>query len=350
MKIAQVAPLLESVPPRFYGGTERVVSYLTEELVKQGHEVTLFASGDSITSAKLQPVVDKAIRLNPNHPDPTAYHILMLEELSKCACEFDIIHYHIDVIHFLMSRNLLTPHITTMHGRLDIPDLQTIFKSFTDIPLISISDNQRLPLPYVNWLATVYNGVPMENYTFQKHPGSYLAFLGRISPEKGIEQAIEIAITSGMKLKIAAKIDDSDEQYYQTTIKPLLKHPLVEYIGEINEHEKDDFLGNAYAVLFPIQWPEPFGLVMIESMACGTPVIAFKRGSVPEVMVHGETGFIVNSVAQAIDAIEQIDTISRECCRHVFENRFSSKQMANGYLKAYQQAIDETMIQPAIAI
>jgi len=350
MRIAQVAPLLESVPPQFYGGTERVVSYLTEELVQQGHDVTLYASGDSHTSAKLHSVVKKAIRLDPNHPDPTAYHIMMLEQISRYSNEFDIIHYHIGVIHFLMSRNLLTPHVTTMHGRLDLPDLQTIFQSFTDIPLISISDNQRLPLSRANWQATVYNGIPMENYTFQKHAGQYLAFLGRISPEKGIEQAIEIAIASGMPLKIAAKIDNSDVDYYQSTIKPLLAHPLIEFIGEINEQQKDAFLGSAYAVLFPIQWPEPFGLVMIESMACGTPVIAFKRGSVPEVMVHGETGFIVNSIDQAIEAIEQIESISRECCRYIFEKRFSSREMANGYLKVYQHAIDKTTIQPAIAV
>jgi len=350
MKIAQVAPLLESVPPRLYGGTERVVSYLTEELVKQGHEVTLFASGDSLTTAKLHSVVSQAIRLDPNNPDPTAFHILMLEELSRCSPEFDIIHYHIDVIHFLMSRNLLTPHITTMHGRLDLPDLKTIFKSFTDIPLVSISNNQRLPLPQVNWQATVYNGIPMENYTFQKHPGKYLAFLGRISPEKGIEQAIEIAIASGMPLRIAAKIDPNDQHFYETKVKPLLTHPLIDYIGEINEQEKDAFLGNAYAVLFPIQWPEPFGLVMIESMACGTPVIAFNKGSVSEVMVHGETGFIVNTIEQAIESIEQIESICRECCRYIFETRFSSKEMANGYLKVYQQAIDNQIIQPAIAV
>lgn len=350
MKIAQVAPLLESVPPRLYGGTERVVSYLTEELVQQGHDVTLFASGDSTTSAKLHSVIKKAIRLDPNHPDPTSFHILMLEELSQISNEFDIIHYHIDVIHFLMSRNLLTPHVTTLHGRLDIPDLKTIFNSFTDIPLVSISNNQRLPLPLVNWQATVYNGIPMENYTFRKQAGNYLAFLGRISPEKGIEQAIEIAITSGMPLRIAAKIDQSDEQYYQSTIKPLLAHPLIDYIGEINELEKDVFLGNAYAVLFPIQWPEPFGLVMIEAMACGTPVIAFKNGSVPEVMVHGETGFIVNSITQAVESIELIETISRECCRRIFENRFSSKEMAKGYLKVYQHAIDSSFVQPAIAV
>ncbi|MFV1983491.1 MAG: glycosyltransferase family 4 protein [Thiohalomonadales bacterium] len=350
MKIAQVAPLLESVPPRLYGGTERVVSYLTEELVQQGHDVTLFASGDSITSAKLKSVVNKAIRLNPSHLDPTAFHILMLEELSRISNEFDIIHYHIDVIHFLMSRNLLTPHITTMHGRLDLPDLKSIFRSFTDIPLVSISDNQRLPLPLVNWQATVYNGVPMENYKFQKHPGNYLAFLGRISPEKGIEQAINIAIASGMHLCIAAKIDANDEEYYNSIIKPHLTHPLIEFIGEINELEKDEFLGNAFAVLFPIQWPEPFGLVMIESMACGTPVIAFKKGSVPEIMIHGETGFIVNTIEQAVEAVEQIETISRECCRYIFEKRFSSKEMANSYLEVYQQTINKTLIQPSIAV
>ena len=346
MKIAQVAPLHESVPPKLYGGTERVVSYLTEELVKQGHDVTLFASGDSITSANLIPVVDQALRLT-RADDSFAYHILLLEELSKRSHEYDIIHFHIDYMHFPLSRQLNIPQLTTLHGRLDIPSLQDIYLEFNDMPVVSISNHQRRPLPFANWLATVYNGVPEETYTFQPNPGTYLALLGRISPEKGIERAIEIAIRVGMELKIAAKIDKVDTDYFNDRIKPLLEHPLIEYVGEINEAEKNDFLGNAYAMLFPIDWPEPFGLVMIEAMACGTPTIAYHRGSVTEVMSHGETGFIVNSIEEAANSVEKIETISRQCCRHMFETRFSARRMAQDYLKAYSLLI-ETSIKPRL--
>jgi len=349
MRIAQVAPLLESVPPRYYGGTERVVSYLTEELVKQGHEVTLFASGDSKTSAELIPIVDKALRLNKFQSDPLAHHIILLNQLNMMSQEFDFIHFHIDLLHFAQHQFMLTPSLTTMHGRLDLPHLSTIFKEFKDIPLVSISNSQRIPLPKANWHATVYNGVPEETYTYRPQAGEYLAFLGRISPEKGIERAIEIALRVGMKLNIAAKVDKVDEEYYCEVIKPLLKNPLIDYIGEINEHEKDGFLGNAYATLFPIDWPEPFGLVMIESMACGTPVIAFNRGSVSEVMLHGETGFIVTDINGAIEAVEKIDTISRQCCRYIFEQRFSATQMAKGYLKAYE-SLREQEFQTPVAV
>ena len=338
MKIAQVAPLYESVPPKLYGGTERVVSYLTEELVKQGHDVTLFASGDSRTQAELVSVVKAALRLG-KVDDPLAYYVLLMGEIAKRSYEFDIIHYHIDFMHFPFSRILDTPHITTLHGRLDIPILQPIYRDFPDMPVVSISNHQRTPLPYANWAGTVYNGVPAETYTFQTSPGNYLACLGRISPEKGIEQAIEIAIRSGMPLKIAAKIDKVDEGYFRNNIKPLLNHPLIEYIGEINEREKNDFLGKAYALLFPINWPEPFGLVMIEAMACGTPVVAFRRGSVPEVMHHGETGFIVDTVKEAIEAVEKIPTVSRYCCRYIFETRFSAQRMTYDYLQAYSEQI-----------
>lgn len=346
MKIAQVAPLHESVPPKLYGGTERVVSYLTEELVKQGHDVTLFASGDSITSANLIPVVDQALRLT-RADDGFAYHILLLEELSKRSHEYDIIHFHIDYMHFPLSRQLNIPQLTTLHGRLDIPSLQDIYLEFNDMPVVSISNHQRGPLPFASWLATVYNGVPEETYTFQPNPGAYLALLGRISPEKGIERAIEIAIRIGMELKIAAKIDKVDTDYFNDRIKPLLKHPLIEYVGEINEAEKNDFLGNANAMLFPIDWPEPFGLVMIEAMACGTPTIAYNRGSVTEVMSHGETGFIVNSIEEAANSVEKIETISRQCCRHMFETRFSARRMTQDYLKAYSLLI-ETSIKPRL--
>jgi glycosyltransferase involved in cell wall biosynthesis len=343
MKIAQVAPLHESVPPKLYGGTERVVSYLTEELVKQGHDVTLFASGDSITSANLIPVVDQALRLT-RADDSFAYHIL-LEELSKRSHEYDIIHFHIDYLHFPLSRQLNIPQLTTLHGRLDIPCLQDIYREFDDMPVVSISSHQRRPLSFANWLATVYNGVPEETYTFRPTPGTYLALLGRISPEKGIERAIEIAIRTGMELKIAAKIDKVDTDYFNLRIKPLLKHPLIEYVGEINEGEKNDVLGNAYAMLFPIDWPEPFGLVMIEAMACGTPTIAYRRGSVTEVMNHGETGFIVDSIEEAANSVEKIETISRQCCRHMFETRFSARRMTKDYLKAYSLLI-ETSFKP----
>lgn len=350
MRIAQVAPLIESVPPQYYGGTERVVSYLTEELVRQGHEVTLFASGDSVTSAHLETIVTQALRLHPEKPDPMAYHAIMLGRLSRQEHQFDIIHFHIDILNFPMNYYLQTPNVTTLHGRLDLPDLAEVYREFNQVPLISISDHQRTPLPFANWQATVYNGVPADTYHFNAQPQGYLAFLGRISPEKGIEAAIEIAIRAGMPLRIAAKVDKADEEYYHQRIKPLLQHPLLEYIGEISEQEKDAFLGNAYAVLFPINWPEPFGLVMIESFACGTPVIAFNHGSVPEVMQDGETGFVVSGIEAAVDAVEKIETISRQCCRYVFERRFSSTAMAGNYLRAYEAIIDSRHYQTPIAV
>ena len=350
MRIAQVAPLIESVPPKYYGGTERVVSYLTEELVKQGHDVTLFASGDSITNARLEAITDEALRLKTGNTEPMAQHFIMLNRINKMAHMFDIIHFHIDMLHFAQHQYMLTPSVTTMHGRLDLQHLPVVFDEFSEVPVISISNSQRIPIPKANWQATVYNGVPMENYTFNSQPGDYLAFVGRISPEKGVERAIHIAMNVGMKLYIAAKIDKVDQEYYQNKIKPMLDHPLVEYIGEIDEREKNTFLGGAYATLFPIDWPEPFGLVMIESMACGTPVIAFNRGSVAEVMLHGETGFIVNSLDEAIDAVEKVETISRQCCRYIFEKRFSSKQMAVNYLQSYKSMISENEYQQPIAI
>lgn len=350
MRIAQVAPLIESVPPKNYGGTERIVSYLTEELVEQGHDVTLFASGDSVTSAKLISVVDTALRSNFRHFEQVGFHILMLERVYKLASQFDLIHFHIDLLHFSASRFIPSPHITTLHGRLDLPYLPIIFKEFNDIPLISISNNQRKPLPFANWQATVYNGIPEKTYTFNPDPDGYLAFLGRISPEKGIKQAIEIAIRSEQTLLVAAKIDKGDEEYYRHEIKPLLAHPLIEYIGEINDREKNKFLGNAKALLFPIDWPEPFGLVMIEAMACGTPVIAFNCGSVPEIMVHGEAGFIVQSVDDAVASLEKIDTISRRRCRYIYERQFSANKMTNRYLDVYQTMIDTDNPRLQIAI
>ncbi len=339
MRIAQVAPLIESVPPKLYGGTERVASYLTEELVRQGHEVTLFASGDSETAAELVPIVPRALRLDRNYINPEVFHLLLIEKVYQRAGDFDIIHFHLDALHFPLTRRMQASTLTTMHGRLDLPELDMLFREFREIPVVSISDAQRLPLPHANWQATVYNGVPAGNYTFRPEPGKYLAFLGRISPEKRADRAIEIARRVGMPLRIAAKVDRADEEYFRERIRPLLDDPLVEFVGEINEREKDDFLGQAYALLLPIDWPEPFGLVMIEAMACGTPVVAYRHGAVPEVVDHGVTGFIVDSIDSAAAAVEQIGSIDRRTCRQVFEERFSATRMAEDYLKVYEQVI-----------
>jgi glycosyltransferase involved in cell wall biosynthesis len=348
MKIAQVAPLFESVPPKYYGGTERVVSYLTEELVKQGHEVTLFASGDSITQAKLYPVVNEALRLNSQYQDPWVHHTLMLDKVAKLASRFDIIHFHIDYLHFPLARALQLPHVTTLHGRLDMPDLAPLYQSFPEMPVVSISNDQRRPLPFANWQATVYHGLPEDLYTFNPKPGDYLAFIGRISPEKRVDRAIEIAIRAGMEIRIAAKVDTPDKAYFEEQIKPRLAHPLVHYIGEIGDKEKNDFLGQAYALLFPIDWPEPFGLAMIEAMACGTPVIAYHRGSVPEVMHEGETGFIVDNLSQALAAVMKIEKINRLRCRQVFEKRFSTRRMAQDYLSVYQALLEAPTFKPRL--
>jgi hypothetical protein len=318
MRIAQIAPLHESVPPKLYGGTERVVSWLTEELVRRGHDVTLFASGDSETSARLVPFRDQALRLDKNVIDPVAPHILLVEKVFQMADQFDIIHGHIDYYPFsLARRHPHVPFVTTLHGRLDILALQPLYEEFSDIPLVSISDAQRGPLPQARWAGTVYHGMPLDLHPFYPQQGDYLAFLGRVSPEKGLDTAIEIATQTGMPLKVSLKIDQADRQYYESYIRPLIQdNPNVELIGELNEQEKTEFLGNAYAVLFPIRWPEPFGLVMIEAMACGTPVIATRFGSVPEVMEHGASGFIVDTVDEAVQAVEQARTLSRERVRH----------------------------------
>lgn len=339
MKIAQIAPLIESVPPRLYGGTERVVSYLTEELVRLGHDVTLFASGDSLTGANLRPMCDQALRLSRIPRDPLVHHLLMVNQVFNEAHLYDIIHFHLDFIHFPLARSSATPHVTTLHGRQDIDDLQILYAEFADMPVVSISDSQRSPLPDANWQATVYNGIPERLLSYQPQPGSYLAFLGRVSPEKGVEEAIAIALALGMELRIAAKIDPIDEHYFTTRVKPLLREPGIEFIGEINELEKSDFLGKARALLFPINWPEPFGMVMIEAMACGTPTIAYRRGSVPEIIEHGTTGFIVDDRDQAIAATRTVDSLQRASCRRVFEERFSSKRMAEGYLKVYRNLL-----------
>lgn len=337
MRIAQVAPLHEAVPPKMYGGTERVVHYLTEELVRQGHELTLFASGDSKSSAQLIPSVDQALRLNPNTIDSLAPHILQIQQVMEMADEFDIIHFHIDYLHFPFSLRSNYAHVTTLHGRLDIPELKPLYETFPNIPVVSISEAQRRPLPMANFVANVYHGLPRDLYTFQPNPGKYLAFLGRVSNEKRLDRAIQIAIATDIPLKIAAKVDDAGRAYYESEIKPYLDHPLIEFIGEINDEEKNEFLGNALALLFPIDWPEPFGMVIIESFACGTPVIAFNHGSVPELISHGETGYRVNSIEKAIECVKKIDEIARFRCRQEFLNRFTVEQMASKYLSIYEQ-------------
>ena len=340
MKIAQVSPLFESVPPRAYGGTERVVHYLTEELVREGHHVTLFASGDSQTSAELRAVVPEALRLARERRDPTAWHTLLLAAVAREAADFDIIHFHTDFLHFPLWRHLATPQVTTLHGRLDLPDLQAVYAEFHDMPVVSISNAQRTPLPGANWVATVYNGVPEHLYDFQPRVGDYLVFLGRISPEKGVETAIHIALRTGMPLKIAAKIDAVDQAYFNERIRARLNHPLIEYVGEVDERGKNALLGGAWALLTPIAWPEPFGLVMIEAMACGTPVIAFRRGSVPEVMADGVTGYIVSNASEAVAATERIEAIDRRACRQYFERRFTARHMAENYLRVYTGLIE----------
>lgn len=340
MKIAQVAPLFESVPPKYYGGTERVVSYLTEELVRQGHEVTLFASGDSVTKAHLIAPCRRSLRLDKNCVDQLAHHILMLEMVFKQAHRFDIIHFHIDYLHFPLSRRHNIPHVTTLHGRLDIPDLVPLYREFAEMPVVSISNSQREPLPWLNWRGTVYHGLPEDLYTFREEHGKYLAFLGRIAPEKRVDRAIEIAKRTGIPLKIAAKVDKVDKEYFETVVQPLLRNPFIEYLGEIGDGEKNEFLGNAYALLFPIDWPEPFGLVMIEAMACGTPVIAYRRGSVPEVLEEGVTGFIVQGLEDAVEAVYKVRNINRRRCREVFEERFSATRMTRDYLNIYKQLLE----------
>ncbi len=339
MRIAQVAPLYEIVPPKCYGGTERVVSYLTEEFVRQGHDVTLFASGDSVTTARLVAPCHRSLRLDKSCVDQLTYHVIEIENVFRDSSRFDIIHFHHDYLHFLLARRERTSVVTTLHGRLDMPDLLPLFREFSEMPVVSISDAQREPLPRVNWQGTVYHGLPADLYAFHEEPGKYLAFLGRICPEKRVDTAIEIAKQTGMELKIAAKVDKVDQDYFADIIRPLLDHPLIEYVGEIGEAEKDAFLGNAYALLFPIDWPEPFGLVMIEAMACGTPVIAQRRGSVPEVMEDGVAGFIYDTIERAIEAVEGVASLNRKDCRRAFEKRFTVTQMAQEYLAIYERLL-----------
>ena len=341
MRIAQVAPLCESVPPQLYGGTERVVSYLTEELVRLGHEVTLFASGDSKTNAKLVAACPRALWRDPNCRETLPHHIRLMELVFADVSRFDLIHFHCDYLHFPLLRRCPCPNVTTLHGRLHEPDLGPLFAQYSEVPLVSISNAQRRPLPGVNWQATVYHGLPRDLHTYHQRPSDYLAFVGRMSPEKGVDRAIEIARRAGMRLKIAAKIYPEERTYYHDTIEPLLRgsRRWVEFVGEVGGRDKDEFLGNARALLFPIDWPEPFGLVMIEAMACGTPVIGWRNGSVPEVVTDGVTGFVVDSIQAAVQAVERVGSLSRRACRRVFEERFDAARMARDYMAVYRRLV-----------
>lgn len=335
LRIAQVAPLFESVPPRYYGGTERVAHFLTEGLVKRGHKVTLFASGDSQTSADLCPCSPKALRLDPSVSEPLAYHVSMMEKVLERESEFDLIHFHCDFLQFPLAKLLSRPYLSTYHGRMDPPEVSNLLISHPEHPVVSISNNQRLGTARDNWQETIYHGLPLDLYRPKFRPENYFAFLGRVSPEKGLPDAIQICKALGAKLKIAAKIDAKDAQYFESEVRPLLNDPLIEFVGEIGESQKEDFLGNALALLFPIRWPEPFGMVMIESMACGAPIIAFDQGSVPEVIDDGVSGFIVNSVEEAIKACRLIKRLDRRGVRARFEERFSQEVMVGNYEKVY---------------
>ncbi len=336
MKIAQIAPLAESVPPKLYGGTERVVSYLTEELVRLGHDVTLFATGDSETQAELVACAPRALRLSAAQ-DPTAYYALMLERLRSRATEFDVLHFHIDHLHLPLFRPLAHKSVTTLHGRLDLPALAPLYRTFAEMPLVSISNSQRAPLSFANWVGTVYHGLAQETCPFNPAPrGDYFAFLGRVSPEKGLDRAIEITRRAGARLRIAAKVDAQDRSYYETCIEPILGTPGVEFLGEVTEAGKPALLGNATALLFPIDWPEPFGLAMIEAMSCGTPVIAWRNGAVPEIVEDGVTGFIVDSMDAAVEALDKVSGLDRARVRRRFEERFSAQRMARDYLAVYR--------------
>ena len=342
MKIAQIAPLMESVPPRLYGGSERIVSYLTDELVRQGHDVTLFASGDSVSSANLVRCVPMALRLDANVKDPIPYYMLMLDRVREMADEFDILHFHIDQFHFPLFRPIAQRTVTTLHGRQDLHDLKPLYVGFSDMPLVSISNSQRKPIANANFAATVYHGLPAQTLKPNYKPsGDYVAFLGRISPEKRPDRAIRIAQALGLRIKIAAKIDKVDEAYFSEHIASLFNLPGVEYIGEIDERSKSEFLGEASALLFPIDWPEPFGLSMIEAMACGTPVLAFRCGSVPEIIDPGVTGLIVDSMDEAIRVMPQVLALDRRAVRQKFEQRFSASRMAKDYVQVYRSLIKQ---------
>ncbi|MBC6983595.1 glycosyltransferase family 4 protein [Caulobacter sp. 17J80-11] len=345
MRIAQIAPLAEAVPPKMYGGTERVASWLTEELVAQGHEVTLYASGDSVTSAELVPCTPTGLRL-AGIRDHVASTLVMLDRLRREADRYDVLHFHVDLLQFALFKDLAHKSVTTLHGRLDIPDYQPVFRAFPHMPLVSISDAQRRPMPPVNWMATVHHGLPPDLIGFSPRHAGYLAFLGRISPEKRPDRAIEIARRVGLPLRIAAKVDKADQDYFEQRIRPLLDDPLVEFIGEIGDAEKPAFLGGAAALLFPIDWPEPFGLVMIEAMAAGTPVVAWGDGSVPEVIDDGVSGFVVDSLDAAVEAVRQAAAFDRNAVRARFESRFTAARMAHDYVAVYEslQAVEAAKV------
>jgi glycosyltransferase involved in cell wall biosynthesis len=345
LRIAQVAPLYESVPPKLYGGTERVVAYLSEELSRRGHEVTLFAAGDSTAAATIETTHPKSLRATGMVPWGNSLHLPMLSEVFDHAERFDVIHCHLDYWSFPFARRVKTPTVTTLHGRLDIPELLDVYRYYSEASVVSISDAQREPLPELNWVGTVHHGLPADQLTFHSGRGKYLAFLGRIAPEKRPDLAIEIARRAGIPLKIAAKVDVVDQEYFDSKIRPLLKTEGVEFIGEIGEREKSDFLGNAIALLFPVDWPEPFGLVMIEALACGTPVIARPCGSVPEVLRHGVTGLMASGVDDLVQAVRAIPSISRQRCREEFEARFTANVMAANYEQIYCQLIDDAPTQ-----
>jgi glycosyltransferase involved in cell wall biosynthesis len=337
MRIAQVAPLTEAIPPKLYGGTERVVSWLTEELVALGHDVTLFASGDSRTRARLESIWPRALRLDGKVRDPMALHMAMLERVYECADRFDVLHFHLDYFPFSLFSRSATPFITTLHGRLDLPEHQVVFDAFDRAPVISISDAQRRPVPRAHWIDTIHHGLPADLLKPCPVKPQYLAFLGRIAPEKAVDQAIGIARRAGLPLKIAAKVDPVDREYFERDIRPLLGLPGIEYIGEISDAQKPDFLSGAIGLLMPIDWPEPFGLVMIEAMACGTPVVAYPSGAVPEIVEDGVTGFVVTSEAAAVDAVHRLPELSRGRIRTRFEERFTARRMAMDYLAVYRR-------------
>jgi glycosyltransferase involved in cell wall biosynthesis len=341
MKIAQVAPLWESVPPKLYGGTERIVSYITEELVRMGHDVTLFASGDSETAARLEAVCPQALRLNTGIFNRDAPMIMLQERSLGATGGFDVIHSHLDFLGFPLARRNPRPVVTTLHGRLDLPELQPVFREYAEMPLVSISDAQRQPLPWANWHATIYHGLPRNLYSFHPQPQQYLAFLGRISPEKRPDHAIEVAKCSGIPLRMAAKVDPADLQYYESEIEPLLDHPLIEFIGEISDEEKDNFVGNALALVCPYDWPEPFGLVLIEALACGTPVLAYRRGAIPEIIDNGVTGFVSENLSEMAEAVGRLGEIDRRRCRDAFEERFTVDRMARNYVALYKRIIED---------
>jgi glycosyltransferase involved in cell wall biosynthesis len=346
LRIAQVSPLYERVPPAFYGGTERVVAYLTDELVKRGHDVTVFASGDSTTSATLVAPVTRALRRDPAAHDDLSPHVIELARVFERADEFDVIHCHVDYLAFPFGRLVRTPTLHTLHGRLDLPHLVPVFREFRDVPLVSISQAQRAPLRdlTLNWAGTVHHGLPLDMFPYAAGQGRYLAFLGRVSPEKRVDLAIAVAMRTGVPLRVAAKVDAADRDYFDQQIRPLLDTPLVEFIGEIGDAEKPRFLGDALALLFPVDWPEPFGLAMIESLACGTPVIARGCGSVPEIVASGRTGFIADSLDELVDAVKRIGIIDRAACRRHVEERFTVSRMADDYEDIYRRLLTEAPV------